>query len=98
MMTRLLTGLNDQEWRKAWASVQAVLPFAGNLAPQVLPSFRVWKAAVIAEGKNRRFIDQCYGEKISLRAGVQEVIREVLRSDFPQPPQAIFAPEMEMPS
>jgi hypothetical protein len=89
MISRILTGLSEHEWQSAWAKVLPHLhvpiadkPMALN---REIPTFAEWKQAVVFEGKNRQFIHRCYGEKISLRAGVQEVIDEIAD---PTPAQA----------
>jgi hypothetical protein len=80
MISRILTGLSEHEWREAWAKVLPRLQVPIADKPMALnrptPSFAEWKQAVIFEGKNRQFVHRCYGEKISLRAGVLEVINE----------------------
>jgi hypothetical protein len=97
MISRILTGLSQHEWKEAWQKVQAVLPYAGQLRPGWLPTFAKWKQGVIFEARNRQFIAYAQtGRRCSMRSAIQHIIQETLSSDHPLPPQAV--PHMEVPS
>lgn len=88
MITRILTGLSEHEWKEAWKKIHhapAGTTFVDEQnRPMVEPTFEEWKEAVIDEGHNRRFISYAYtGKRCSLRAGVQEVINEILNPTTP---------------
>jgi hypothetical protein len=76
ILTRIRTGLSEYEWEKYWAQVVAT-PH-GQIGALSL-GLEGWRSAVVDEGRNRQFIERAlHGKKISLRAGVLQVIKEVL--------------------
>ena len=76
ILTRIRTGLSEYEWEKYWAQL-ASTP-CGQINALSL-GLEGWRAEVVAEGRNRQFIERAYtGKRISLRAGVLQVINEVL--------------------
>ena len=76
LLTRIRTGLSEYEWEKAWA--QAVST-PGLQVHALALGLEAWRENVVAEGKNRQFIERAYsGKRLSLRGGVLQVIREVL--------------------
>lgn len=82
----MLSGLSELEWEAAWKFIEPRLKALGPDCPKSyyvdfagpIPTFAEWKDAVIAEGKNRQFINYVYtGKRCSLRQGVQKVIQEM---------------------
>jgi hypothetical protein len=79
VVTRILTGLSEHEWKEAWAKVEPVLPKLVGVCIPELVTFEEWMSAVCAEGRNRQFISYATtGKRCSFRAGVRQVVSEIL--------------------
>lgn len=82
IVMRLRTGLSDAEWQVWWKNIQHAIPgtefLDGSGRPMIAVALDEFRTAVVAEGQNRRFIHRAVeNQRISLRAGVLEVLGEV---------------------
>jgi len=75
------TGMTEREWELAWEK----LPLRAKIVDLGI-TFEQWKEALIAEAKNRQFINRAYtGSRRggSLRSNVKTVLSEI-REDYGQ--------------
>lgn len=82
MMSKILTGLNDQEWLLAYGQArQAMVKPGDRLIPEPDSiQFSKWKQAVKDEARNRQNISFCIsGVRISYKAAIRQVIDEVTK-------------------
>jgi hypothetical protein len=71
----IATGLTEKQWRELFDQLMQ-----SPKRPKDWPivTFDEWKAEVIAEGENRKFIEYCYsGKQIGVRKGIAKVIAEI---------------------
>jgi hypothetical protein len=81
LLSLIQTGLSEREWENLWAKLVSSPQFQ---VAALATGFEQWKADVIAEGKNRQFIEYAYsGKRISLKKGIAQVVREMKQDAEP---------------